>query len=94
MIANTEQILVQKFRVLPEEKQAQVLEFVEELEAKVENSNEIEVSEDKQNTDEEAKHKRLMRFVGIARSKNGNVSERVDEILAEGINKEEGWSLP
>jgi len=86
MIANLEQTLIEKIHVLPPDKQAKVLEFVEDIEVAV-SANEI-------NPKEEERRKKLMRFVGIARSKSGNVSERVDEILAEGINKEEGWSLP
>lgn len=73
--------------VLPPEKQVEVLDFVKK----------IEVSKNGQKTDEEKakeRHERLMSLVGIGRSKSGNVSERVDEILAEGINKREGWSLP
>ncbi|CAN5429110.1 hypothetical protein BH20ACI1_BH20ACI1_06370 [soil metagenome] len=87
MIAEIEEKLIEKIHALPKEKQAKVLEFVEE----------IEVSTNGQKTDEEKekeRHKRLMSLVGIGRSKSGNVSERVDEILAEGINKREGWSLP
>lgn len=87
----SEQVLIEKFQILPEEKKAKVLEFVEELEKEPEvtNGNNIET-----NAEAKARHEKLMRFVGIGRSKSGNVSERVDEILAEGINKEEGWSLP
>ena len=84
MIANLEQTLIQKIHVLPKEKQAKVLEFVEE----------IEVTNGNVDAETRAKHERRMKLVGIARSKSGNVSERVDEILAEGINKREGWSLP
>jgi hypothetical protein len=86
-----EQTLIQKIHVLPPEKQAKVLEYVEEIEVTVstngDNNNDI---------DEETleKHRRRMRLVGIASSKSGTVSQRVDEILAEGINKHEGWSLP
>jgi len=91
MIANTEQILVRKFRGLPEEKQAQVLEFVEDLEK--ENSNGAKFNNEEKMALEEKRQAR-MSLVGIGRSKNSAVSERVDEILAEGINKREGWSLP
>jgi hypothetical protein len=88
MIVDVEQTLIQKIHVLPPEKQAKVLEYVEEIE--VENStNGIQL-----NSKEEKRRKKLMRFVGIASSKTGDISERVDEILAEGINKREGWSLP
>lgn len=86
MMANLEKTLIEKIHVLPPEKQAKVLEYVQEIE--------VEITENKIDTKEEERRKKLMRFVGIARSKSGDVSERVDEILAEGINKEEGWSLP
>ncbi len=86
MIPNLEQTLIEKIHVLPPEKQAKVLEYVQEIE--------VEITKNKIDPKEEERRKKLMRFVGIARSKSGDVSERVDEILAEGINKEEGWSLP
>ncbi len=86
MMANLEKTLIEKIHVLPPEKQAKVLEYVQEIE--------VEITENKIDTKEEERRKKLMRFVGIARSKSGDVSERVDEILAEGIDKGEGWSLP
>lgn len=86
MNPNLEQTLIEKIHVLPPEKQAKVLEYVQEIE--------VEITENKIDPKEEERRKKLMRFVGIARSKSGDVSEKVDEILAEGINKEEGWSLP
>jgi hypothetical protein len=91
MIANLEQTLIEKIHVLPKEKQAKVLEFIEEIEVTVSIS-----GDNKNDIDEETleKHRRRMRLVGIASSKSGTVSQRVDEILAEGINKREGWSLP
>ena len=86
----TEQVLIEKFRVLPDEKQAKVLEYVEELE-KEPTTNGNQAGDDEK---EKARIARVMSLVGIGRSKSGTVSERVDEILAEGINKREGWSLP
>ena len=86
----TEQVLIEKFRVLPDEKQAKVLEYVEELE-KEPTTNGNQAGDDEK---EKARITRVMSLVGIGRSKSGTVSERVDEILAEGINKREGWSLP
>lgn len=86
MNSHLEQTLIEKIHVLPPEKQAKVLEYVQEIE--------VEITKNKIDPKEEERHKKLMRFVGIARSKSGDVSEKVDEILAEGINKEEGWSLP
>nr|HQU86341.1 hypothetical protein [Pyrinomonadaceae bacterium] len=79
---------IEKIHVLPPEKQAKVLEYVEEIEVEgLENNVQLD-------SKEEERRKKLMRFVGIASSKTGDISERVDEILAEGINKQEGWSLP
>jgi hypothetical protein len=88
MQTTIEQTLIQKIHVLPPEKQAKVLEYVEEIEVE-KSTNGIQLD-----STEEARRKKLMRFVGIASSKSGDISERVDEILAEGINKQEGWSLP
>ncbi len=88
MITTIEETLIQKIHVLPPEKQAKVLEYVEEIEvAGSTNGFQLDAKE-------EERRKKLMRFVGIASSKTGDISERVDEILAEGINKREGWSLP
>jgi hypothetical protein len=88
MSANIEQILIQKIHSLPLQQQEKVLDYVESLEkAETVNGNEID-------EETKAKHERRMKLVGIGRSKSGNVSERVDEILAEGINRREGWSLP
>jgi len=86
-----EQEITEVVHVLPAEKQAKVLEFAENLKKETETANGT-----KTKTDEEAKARleRVMKFSGIGRSKTGDVSERVDEILAEGINKREGWSLP
>ena len=87
MNPNLEQTLIEKIHVLPPEKQAKVLEFVEEIEVEdLDNNNQLSPKEERR--------KKLWRFVGIASSKSGDISEWVDEILAEGINKEEGWSLP
>ena len=90
MIPNLEQTLIEKIHVLPPEKQAKVLEYVQE----------IEISENRQtNGDESAeakqkeRHKKLMSMVGIAKGRK-DLSTSVDEILAEGANKREGWSLP
>ncbi len=89
MSANVEQVLVQKIHALPYQKQTRVLEFVERLEQETDGA--AMVAEE---SAEQARRAGLMRFVGIDSSESGNVSERVDEILAEGINKREGWSLP
>ncbi len=95
MIANVEQTLVQKFRALPEEKQLKVLEFVEDLEmenfSRAETTNGAEI---KKEISDEEKYQLRMSLAGIGKSGKGDISQRVDEILAEGINKREGWSLP
>ena len=92
MIPSLEQTLIDKIHVLPPEKQAKVLEFVQEIE--------IESSMNGQTNGEEAeeakqkeRHKKLMSMVGIAKGRK-DLSTSVDEILAEGANKREGWSLP
>ena len=88
-----EQFLIEKIHILPEEKKARVLEFVEELERESEaaNENKTQIGD---NAKEKARLERLMRLKGIGRSGQSDISQRVDEILAEGINKREGWSLP
>ena len=91
MIKTIEETLIQKIHVLPLEKQAKVLEFVEEIEVRVETNGHTNGDIDKEALE---KHRKRMKLIGIGRSKSGTVSQRVDEILAEGINKREGWSLP
>ena len=93
MIANLEQTLIQKIHVLPKEKQAKVLEFVEEIEVEVS----VNGSTNSNLSDEEkqkARLERVMKLCGAGNSGFTDTSQRVDEILAEGINKREGWSLP
>ncbi len=92
MIANLEQTLLEKIHVLPPEKQAKVLEFVEEIE--VESSTNGQTNGDETDLIEQEKQELRMSLVGIAKSGKGDLSQRVDEILAEGANKREGWSLP
>lgn len=75
MNPNLEKTLIEKIHVLPPEKQAKVLEYIQEIE--------VEITENKIDPKEEERRKKMMRFVGIARSKSSDVSERVDEILAE-----------
>lgn len=87
-----EQVLIQKIRVLPEEKKAKVLEFVKELEKEPGAANDNKNSD--LESEEKARHERLMKLSGIGSSGRSDTSERVDEILAEGANKREGWSLP
>ena len=87
-----EQVLIQKFHVLPEEKKVKVLKFVEEIEKEAETTNGNKAELDAENK-ERARLERLMRLSGIGNSGTGDTSQRVDEILAEGANKREGWSL-
>ena len=89
MIANVEERLAQKIHQLPYQKQARVLEFVEELEADAANGVEAE-----EETKAKARLERVMKLCGMGDSGYTDTSQRVDEILAEGINKREGWSLP
>ena len=94
MIADLEQTLIQKFRILPKEKQVKVLEFIEEIEVEVSTNGQTNGDLTDEEKRQKNRHKRLMSMVGIARSGRSDLSEKVDEILAEGINREEGWSLP
>ena len=88
MTPNLEQTLIEKIHVLPPEKQAKVLEYVEEIEVEgLTNGDEPDAAKQK------ARHAKLMTMVGIARSGRSDLSEKVDEILAEGANREEGWSI-
>ena len=86
-----EQEISQIVHVLPAEKQAKVLEFAEILKKESETTNGRKI--EKELNDEE-KHALRMSLVGIGNSGKGDISQRVDEILAKGINKREGWSLP
>jgi hypothetical protein len=90
MQTTIEQTISKKVHTLPLEKQAKVLEYVEEIE--IEHS--TNGFEDSEEAKQKARLERVMKLCGIGRSKTGDVSQRVDEILAEGINKREGWSLP
>lgn len=90
MTANIEQILGAKIHALPYKAQTQVLAFIESLEHNPEASNEAQA---KPELSDEEKYTLRMRLIGIA-SGPSDLSERVDEILAVGANREEGWSLP
>lgn len=87
---NLETVIQEKVHDLPIGKQAKVLAFVENLEDEEVKSNDNAKPE----KTEEEKHAGRMALVGMFSSGHSDTSERVDEILAEGINKEEGWSLP
>ena len=93
MIATIEETLIQKIHVLPLEKQAKVLEFVEEIEVRVETNGHTN-GEESEESRQKARLERVMKLCGIGDSGHTDTSQRVDEILAEGINKREGWSLP
>lgn len=86
---NLETVIQEKVHALPPVKQAKVLAFVEDLE-----SDEIKSNGNKKpfKTEEEKRQGRLA-LIGIARGRK-DLSQSVDETLAEGANKREGWSLP
>ncbi len=88
---NLEQKIVEAVHVLPDDKKAEVLEFAENLKEDATTANGTESVEEVR---QKSRRKKLMSMVGIAKSGRGDLSEKVDEILAEGANREEGWSLP
>jgi hypothetical protein len=85
---NLETIIQEKVHALPTVKQEKVLAFVEELEHE-----EIKSNGKPERTAEERRQGRRA-LIGMFKSGHSDTSERVDQILAEGINKREGWSLP
>ncbi|MBA2737651.1 MAG: hypothetical protein H0U50_12795 [Pyrinomonadaceae bacterium] len=87
---NLETIIQEKVHALPPVKQAKVLAFVEDLESEQLNGPE---KRDEESSKNEREAKRLS-IIGMIRTGKTDTSSRVDEILAEGINKREGWSLP
>ncbi len=87
---NLETVIAEKVHALPTVKQKEVLAFVEDL--AVNEINRYETSK-VQNTETPNKPKRYS-FIGIGESANGDLSQKVDEYLAEAANKQEGWSLP
>ncbi len=87
---NLETVIQEKVHALPISKQEKVLAFVEdlvieELSGHGTQKNEIADAE---------KEARRLSVIGMFSSGKSDTSSRVDEILAEGINKKEGWSLP
>lgn len=89
---NIETVIQEKVHALAPSKQEKVLAFVEDLE-----SEEIKSRENgngSQSVIDSEKEARRLSIIGMFSSGHSDTSERVDEILAEGINKEEGWSLP
>ena len=93
MNTNIEEKLIEKIHILPPEKQAKVLEFVQEIEVENLTNGQIKGDESEE-AKQKARRERLMSMVGIAKSGRGDLSEKVDEILADGANRKEGWSLP
>ena len=87
---NLETVIQKKVHALPPVKQAKVLAFVEDLEVEETRTNGNEFKPEK--TEEEKRQGRLA-LIGIAHGRK-DLSQSVDEILAEGANKREGWSLP
>ncbi len=87
---NLETVIQEKVHALPIGKQAKVLAFVEDLEEEQAIKSESNAKPDK--TEEEKRRGRLA-LIGIARGRR-DLSQSVDEILAEGADKREGWSLP
>ena len=85
---NLETVIQEKVRALPVGKQEKVLAFVKDLEIEGIESNGNQADAE---ADREAKR---LSIIGMFSSGRSDTSSRVDEILAEGINKEEGWSLP
>ncbi|HXG86121.1 MAG TPA: hypothetical protein VNI84_19025 [Pyrinomonadaceae bacterium] len=86
---NLETVIQQKVHALPIGKQEKVLAFVEDLADEEIKSN---GSGKPEKTEEEKRAGRLA-LIGIARGR-ADLSQSVDEILAEGADKREGWSLP
>ena len=84
---NLETVIQEKVHALPIIKQEKVLAFVEGL------ANEENKSNGKPEKTEEEKRQGRLALIGIARGRK-NLSQTVDETLAEGANTREGWSLP
>jgi len=84
---NLETVIQEKVHALPIVKQEKVLAFVEDL------TNEENKSSGKPEKTEEEKRQGRLALIGIARGRK-DLSQTVDETLAEGANKREGWSLP
>jgi len=84
---NLETVIQEKVHALPIVKQEKVLAFVEDL------TNEENKSNGKPEKTEEEKRQGRLALIGIARGRK-DLSQTVDETLAEGANKREGWSLP
>ena len=85
---NLETVIQEKVHALPIVKQEKVLAFVEGLASEENKSN------GKPEKTEEEKRQGRLALIGMFSSRHSDTSTRVDEILAEGANKSEGWSLP
>ena len=84
---NLETVIQEKVHALPIIKQEKVLAFVEGLASEENKSN------GKPEKTEEEKRQGRLALIGIARGRK-DLSQTVDETLAEGANTREGWSLP
>ena len=87
---NLETVIQKKVHALPPVKQARVLAYVEDLEVEETKTN----GNAKPEKTEEEKRQGRLALIGMGKSGRSDLSTRVDEILAEGANKREGWSLP
>ncbi len=86
---NLEQKIVEAVHVLPDDKKAEVLVFVENL--KNDATNGVQSADDKEEAKQKARLERLKKLSGMGNSGHSDTSQRVDGILAEGINKREGF---
>lgn len=82
--------IVEKLNVLPLAEQEKVLHYVENL---IQHNGTSANGKSLEQTEIDRKRKARQSLIGIARGSE-DLSSRVDEMLAEGANKREGWSLP
>ena len=86
---NLETIIQEKVHALPTVKQEKVLAFVEDLADEKSNGHETQNDE----IIDAEKEVRRLSIIGIGNSGKGDISERAEEILMEGIDKRSGWTL-
>lgn len=86
---NLEIVIQEKVRALPPRKQEKVLAFVEDLESEETKPN----GSAKRGKTEEEKHAGRMALAGMFSSGRSDISERAEEILAEGVDKRSGWTV-
>lgn len=84
---NLETLIQEKVHALPTSKQEKVLEFVEDLVIEENKSN------GKPEMTEEEKRQGRLALIGMFSSGQSDISERAEEILADGINRRSGWSV-